>query len=198
MSTYFINQQVILQINITNTYFLGQHSNTEITSFPEAGLPFSLRSLDIKCCDKLVASRMTWNLQRLPNLKKFRIIGISRYEEMEPVRCVGSGPARYQDVQSFPEEELLPATLSALWISKFPCLKSLDRNGLQKLTSLKYLCIFGCPKLQIIPKEGLPTSLRHLNIFGCPLLEKKCNKKNGKYWSKINHIKTIHIGGEYF
>ena len=28
MSTYFINQQVILQINITNTYFLGQHSNT--------------------------------------------------------------------------------------------------------------------------------------------------------------------------
>ena len=27
MSTYFINQQIILQNNITKTYFLGQHSN---------------------------------------------------------------------------------------------------------------------------------------------------------------------------
>ena len=27
MSTCFINQQIILQNNITKTYFLGQHSN---------------------------------------------------------------------------------------------------------------------------------------------------------------------------
>ncbi|EXB40329.1 hypothetical protein L484_017471 [Morus notabilis] len=139
----------------------------EIESFP-----CSLSTLVIACCHKLIATRSNWNLQRLPNLTQSTI-----FEENEVV-------------ESFPEEGLLPSTITDLSIEAFSSLKALDKNGLQQLTSLKSLETSFCPELQILPEEGLPTSLEYLSIDECPLLEKKCNRE---YWSKIDRIFCVLI-----
>ncbi len=64
----------------------------------------------------------------------------------------------------------------------FPNLISLDKEGLQHLTSLQRLLILNCPELKCMPEDGLPASLSALNIYGSPLLEKEGigkKEKNG-------------------
>ncbi|CAN6566974.1 unnamed protein product [Malus baccata var. baccata] len=51
-------------------------------------------------------------------------------------------------------------------------LKSLDRNGLQHLTSLQKLYIGRCDSLNFLPKQGFPASISFLNITRCPSLKK--------------------------
>lgn len=159
-----------------NTLFI--FNCPEIESFPEGGFPFSLSSLYIWHCHKLVASRANWNLQTLPILTRFSIRGGN------------------EDEESFPEEELLPTTIADLYIGHFPRLKALDKNGIQQLTSLKSLYISSCPDLQTIPEEGLPTSLQELSISKCPLLEKKCIRDKGECWNIIDRIFCVTINGE--
>ncbi|KAL5545546.1 hypothetical protein UlMin_005233 [Ulmus minor] len=149
----------------------------EVESFSVIGLP--LRGLGIGNCEKLINSNwMSWNLKTLPNLTTFQIWG--------------SG-----DVTCFPEEGLLPATLTSLEISNLSSLETLDNRGLGALTSLKELWIKDCPKLHAIPEEGLPTSITRLNICECPLLEEKCEKEKGEYWTKIAHIPSITINRQF-
>ncbi|KAL5556219.1 hypothetical protein UlMin_038455 [Ulmus minor] len=186
----------------------------------------SLRSLIISDCKKLINSRMSWNLKTLPNLTTFEI-------------------ARSGDVTSFPEEGLLPPTLTLfdiqslssletldnrglgaltslkklkihyclklktipdeglptsleeLSISECPLLETLDNSGLGALTSLKTLWISDCPKLNALPEKGLPTSITELSIWDCPLLEEKCEREKGEYWTKIAHIPSIRINGQF-
>ncbi|KAL5537587.1 hypothetical protein UlMin_044119 [Ulmus minor] len=76
----------------------------DVESFSIIGLPLKLRSLMISNCKKLINSRMSWNLKTLPNLTAFQIWG--------------SG-----DVTSFPEEGLLPPTLTRLEIGCLSILK---------------------------------------------------------------------------
>ncbi|KAF5445890.1 hypothetical protein F2P56_031565 [Juglans regia] len=142
----------------------------EVVSFPEGGLPLSLISIYIRGCDKLVTSRMGWGLKKLHSLRLLEISGKS------------------EDVESFPEEELLPTTLPYLYISKFQNLRSLDKKGLQHLTSIKQLWICDCPKLKCMPEEGLPASLSILEVYHCPLLKKQWQKRKGKEWRKIAHV----------
>ncbi|KAM3318771.1 hypothetical protein ACQJBY_036123 [Aegilops geniculata] len=52
--------------------------------------------------------------------------------------------------------------LSFLWCD---CLQSLPQ-GLHGLSSLKELSVVNCPKVQWMPKEGLPVSLRKLVVYG--------------------------------
>ena len=153
----------------------------ELESFPISGLPCSLHNLSIAYCNKLIACRKNWNLQKLPSLTSF-FIGYYGCEEME----------------SFPDERLLPNTITRLEISGLFCLKSLDQKGFQELTSLKKLSIWDCPNLQTFPKEGLPTSLEDLTICGCPLLEEKCGSEKGEYWNTIAHIPYILIDKFFF
>ncbi|PON86942.1 LRR domain containing protein [Trema orientale] len=143
----------------------------ELESFPRFMLPLSLRELKITNCDKFVVSRMNWNLQLLSNLSS---LIIEKYQ--------------HEDVESFPEEGLLPTTITVLEISELACLKTLDKKGFGELTCLKRLCIIGCANLETLPKEGLPTCLQHLGILRCPLLEAKCQREKGEYWNKISHI----------
>ncbi|GMN56152.1 hypothetical protein TIFTF001_025269 [Ficus carica] len=164
------------QLPSLNTLFV--FNCPEIESFPEGGLPFSLSSLYIWHCHKLVASRANWNLQTLPNLTRFSIRGGN------------------EDEESFPEEGLLPTNIAHLYIGHFPRLKALDKNGIQQLTSLKSLYISSCPEFQTIPEEGLPTSLQELSISKCPLLEKKCIRDKGEYWNIIDRIFCVTINGE--
>ncbi|PON34425.1 LRR domain containing protein [Parasponia andersonii] len=113
--------------------------------------------------NSLHASRMNWNLQLLSNLSS---LIIEKYQ--------------HEDVESFPEEGLLPTTITVLEISELACLKTLDKKGFGELTCLKRLCIIGCAYLETLPKEGLPNSLQHLGILECPLLEAKSQREKGE------------------
>ncbi|KAG5539130.1 hypothetical protein RHGRI_019624 [Rhododendron griersonianum] len=99
-------------------------------------------------------------------------------------------------LESFPEEGLLPSTLTDLGIKGMRNLKSLNGRGLQPLGSLERMEIHNCPQLQSFSVEGLPTSLLELEIRGCPLLKPRCRRKEGEDWPKISHIPLILVDGE--
>jgi hypothetical protein len=92
-----------------------------------------------------------------------------------------------EDVESFPDEGLLPTSLTYLHIKGFPNLKSLDKKGLQHLTALKELKIWDCPKLECMPEDGLPASLSTLNISRIVL----CWRKSGKSSSVSDWVKRV-------
>nr|POE61627.1 putative disease resistance protein [Quercus suber] len=75
-----------------------------------------------------------------------------------------------RDVESFPDEDLLPTSLTQLSIVRFQNMRSLDKKGLQHLTSLQRLGIIDCPELKHMPEEGLPATISHLWIKECPTL----------------------------
>jgi Leucine-rich repeat (LRR) protein/GTPase SAR1 family protein len=152
----------------------------EVKSFPEGGLPSNLNLIDIMGCEKLIASRMGWGLQNLPILKHLSIWG------------------KNEDLESFPEAQLLPTSLTYLSIWDFPNLKCLDKKGLQHLIALEELIIGYCPKLKFMPEQGLPASLSILKIYECPLLKKEWKRKKGKEWRKIAHVEQIWIDHKPF
>ncbi|KAJ7005060.1 putative disease resistance RPP13-like protein 1 [Populus alba] len=147
---------------------------SEVELCPEGGFPSALQSLRISNCNKLIAGRMQWGLQTLPSLSEFTI-------------------DRDENVESFPEEMLLPSSLTSLNIWNLKHLKSLDYKGLQHLTSLRELTISRCPMIESMPEEGLPSSLSTLQIYNCPLLGESCEREIGKDWPKISHIPYIDI-----
>jgi hypothetical protein len=79
----------------------------EVEWFPEGGLPLNLKSMNIYACDKLIASQMGWGLQNLPFLELLTFGGNS------------------EDVESFPDAQLLPTSLASLSISGLPNLKNI-------------------------------------------------------------------------
>jgi len=154
--------------------YLGISGCSEVELCPEGGFPSTLQSLWIWNCNKLIAGRMQWGLQTLPSLSHFEI-GMD------------------ENVESFPEEMLLPSSLTSLTIYSLEHLKYLDYKGLQHLTSLTELAIFRCPMLESMPEEGLPSSLSSLVINNCPMLGESCEREKGKDWPKISHIPEIRI-----
>ena len=76
---------------------------------------------------------------------------------------------RRVEEDSFPEEGLLPITLTQLTIQHCRNLECLRSRALQHLTSLKNLFLTSCEKLWCLPEEGLPTSLSSLCIYQLPL-----------------------------
>ncbi|KAM2067066.1 hypothetical protein ACFX1T_043451 [Malus domestica] len=173
----------------------------EVESFPQGGLPSNLQDLSFECCRKLAANRSLWGLTRLNSLRYLQI----RFSEEggEEMGC------------SFPEEGLLPATLTSLSIHFHPNLRTIQGKVLRQLTSLEDLTIEGCPGLQgfaeeapkslksltimkcpkigCLPGEWLPTSLSRLHIWRCPLLEERFRRETGEDWPKISHIPQIYI-----
>ncbi|GMN22786.1 hypothetical protein TIFTF001_040338 [Ficus carica] len=148
----------------------------KVESFSNMGLPSNLKVLHIESCEKLIAKRRNWNLQRLSNLQTLVLIG-----------CKDLG------LNSFPEKGLLPSALTYLFISDFRKLKPLNGKGFKHLTSLQYLSIGKCDKLECLPEEGLPLSLFTLSIYDCPMLSERCQRKTGEDWPKIQHIPNIYI-----
>ncbi|XP_058222879.1 putative disease resistance protein At3g14460 [Rhododendron vialii] len=143
----------------------------EIESFSEGGLPSKLDYLSIGNCEKLVGGRRDWGLQALPSLTCFSLKG-----ESEDV------------LESFPEEGLLPPTLTYLCFRHLVNLKSLNGRGLQPLVSLEEMYITDCPQLQSLSVERLPISLSKLEIWDCPLVVPRCRRAEGEDWHKIAHI----------
>lgn len=146
----------------------------ELESFSEGGLPKSFYLLEISRCEKLFANRKNWDLQGLPSLRSFRIKGTCK------------------DGESFPEEWLLPSSLTSLYIHEFVNLKSLNGDAIHQLTSLENLGIGNCSELQCMPQK-LPASLSALRIWNCPLLEQRCRGAKSEDWPKISHIPLIRI-----
>ncbi|KAG6678802.1 hypothetical protein I3842_14G099500 [Carya illinoinensis] len=142
---------------------------TNIETLPEGGLPSSLNFIDIWNCEKLVESRMEWNLQNLAYLRYLNIRGGS------------------EDVVSFPEKGLLPTNLIIFDICAFPNLTLFDKKGFENLTSLKYLKIYDCPKLDCMLEEVLQhlTSLSVLRISCCPLMKRRWKRRKGKEWRRL-------------
>ncbi|KAG2670693.1 hypothetical protein I3760_14G099000 [Carya illinoinensis] len=142
---------------------------TNIETLPEGGLPSSLNFIDIWNCEKLVESRMEWNLQNLAYLRYLNIRGGS------------------EDVVSFPEKGLLPTNLIIFDICGFPNLTLFDKKGFENLTSLKYLKIYDCPKLDCMLEEVLQhlTSLSVLQISCCPLMKRRWKRRKGKEWRRL-------------
>ncbi|TYJ36606.1 hypothetical protein E1A91_A05G318200v1 [Gossypium mustelinum] len=173
----------------------------EIERVSNEGLPSKLKKFTISRSDKLIESlirKKEWSLHKLPSLTSFCI----SYSEAE--------------MECFPDEHLLPSSLTSIEISDLRNLKSLEYKGFQHLTSLcklsifscpnlqtmppnmfpsslSCLFIFNCPKLQSMPPNMLPPSLSHLFIRECPLLKEHFEKDKGKYWPNISHIPVIQL-----
>ncbi|PON86284.1 NB-ARC domain containing protein [Trema orientale] len=149
-----------------------------LESFSEMGFPSNLTQVHIYLCKTFFADRVNWDLQRLSSLK---ILVLSGYEEV---------------LNLFPEEGLLPFSLTSLSIKNLAKLKVLNGKGFKHLTSLQQLDIWDCHQLECLPEEGLPLSLSYLCIFRCPLLRPRCQSGVGEDWHKIQHIPQIIIDRE--
>ena len=119
-------------------------------------LPFNLKHVYLLNCSKLVAS-----------LKK-EVWGKNPYLEFLSVEK--------DDMEYFPDEGLLPQSLTELRIKDCLNLKKLDYRGLCHLSSLQKLFLSKCQILQCLPEEGLPESISQLIITDCPLLKQRYKK----------------------
>ena len=146
----------------------------QIEWFPGGGMPPTLRTLDLRNCEKL----------------------LSGLEWMDMVTSLNvHGPC--DAINSFPKEGLLPPSLTSLSLFDLSSLKTLECKGLLHLSSLQQLQIQNCKKLENIAGESLPVSLLKLSIEGCPLLQKLCHKKDRQIWPKISHVRGIKIDGRW-
>ncbi|KAE8725975.1 hypothetical protein F3Y22_tig00008007pilonHSYRG00004 [Hibiscus syriacus] len=120
-----------------------------IVAIPEGGLPPNLSLLFIDC-ENLKQPMSEWGLDTLGYLHRLWIHWM----------C--------------PPENVLPTSLTELYIRNVGDLKSLPQGLLQNLSSLQVLDISRCHLLQALPKQGLPPSLGSLRIDDCPLLRHWC------------------------
>ncbi|CAK8530603.1 unnamed protein product [Lathyrus sativus] len=150
------------------------HDCPEMETFPEGGMPPSLRSLRVGNCKKLL---------RNPSLSFFDMLSSLSIEDL------------YNGVECFPNNgfALLPPSLTNLHLWSMYCVHTLDCRGLLHLTSLQRLTIRYCPKLENMTGERLPASLIELDIIGCPMLGERCLKKHSQIWPKISHIQYIKV-----
>ncbi|KAK0574349.1 hypothetical protein LWI29_022251 [Acer saccharum] len=148
---------------------------SKLQSFPNGGLPPNLQSLLIEKCD-LLTPQHAWGLNNMLSLTELRIIG----------GC--------KNLKLFPEEGLLPASLTSLQICEFPVLETLNLNGLLLNSSLEKMEINTCASLRSMSAGSLPSTLSSLKITGCSLMTERC-QVGGEDWSKIRHIQNKVING---
>ena len=150
----------------------------ELESFPVGGLPSNLRRLSIYNCPKLIASREEWGLFQLKSLNYFNVSD------------------EFENVESFPEENLLPPTLEYLDLENCSKLRIMNNKGFLHFNCFLGLYIDNCPSLECLPeKEALPNSLSSLSIFNCPIIKEKYEKEGGERWHTISHIPNVYIDG---
>nr|ACZ74709.1 CNL-B12 [Phaseolus vulgaris] len=157
-----------VQILIPSLTWLEIIDCPEVEMFPDGGLSLNVKQMNLSSL-KLIAS-----------LK----------EILNPNTCLQSLYIKNLDVECFPDEVLLPRSLSCLVISECPNLKNMHYKGLCHLSSLR---LGDCPNLQCLPEEGLPKSISSLSIIGCPLLKERCQNPDGEDWEKIAHIQELYV-----
>jgi len=157
----------------TKLQYLNLYDCPELESFPMGGLPSNLRTLGIYNCPKLIGSREEWGLFQLNSLKYFSVSD------------------EFENVESFPEENLLPPTLHSLELYNCSKLRIMNNKG---CLHLETLVIYKCPSLESLPeKEDLPNSLSWLWIEDCGIIKEKYEKEGGERWHTITHIPNVLI-----
>ncbi|XVF22903.1 hypothetical protein REPUB_Repub12eG0210800 [Reevesia pubescens] len=146
----------------------------DLVSFPVSGLPPTLLALEIWDCENIKQPMSEWNLHTLASLRELTVVGAPGIVSFPDAKC------------------LLPTTLVYIYIARLHNLRSLSM-GLYDLTLLEELEISECPKLQCLPKEGLPAKLGRLCIRDCQLLKQRCLKDKGAYWRVIAQIPFLEI-----
>ncbi|XP_014491132.1 putative disease resistance protein At3g14460 [Vigna radiata var. radiata] len=124
------------------------------------------------------------------SLSSLKLIASLR-ETLDVNTCLKKLSIEYLDVESFPDEVLLPPSLTSLTIIRCRNLKKLDYKLLYHLSSLE---LGDCPNLQCLPEEeGLPIAISSLTIWDFPLLKQRCQNPEGEDWGKIGHIEKLII-----
>ncbi|KAK9910983.1 hypothetical protein M0R45_034914 [Rubus argutus] len=154
----------------------------ELECFPDGEFPSKLKSLNIEDCKK-------FNANSTQNMNK----GLRRLTSLETLSFDFDG---CEEVDSFPEEGLLPSALTHLHIYWLK-LKTMDgAKWFGHLNSLITLEFRSCSELQCLPDTGLPSSLSVLQIFECDSLAQWCRKQKAEDSPKIAHIRRIEIDGK--
>nr|ACJ22820.1 NBS-LRR type putative disease resistance protein CNL-J3 [Phaseolus vulgaris] len=138
----------------------------QVELFPYGGFPLNIKRMSLSCL-KLIASLR---------------------ENLDPNTCLEILFIKKLDVECFPDEVLLPPSLTSLRILNCPNLKKMHYKGLCHLSSL---ILLDCPNLECLPAEGLPKSISSLTIWNCPLLKERCQNPDGQDWAKIAHIQKL-------
>ncbi|XP_045819836.1 putative disease resistance protein At3g14460 [Trifolium pratense] len=159
----------------TNLEYLYLYHCPQLESFPRGGLPSNLIRLEIKNCPKLIGSREEWGLFQHNSLRRFSVSD------------------EFENVESFPEENLLPPTLEYLSLYNCSKLRIMNNKGFLHLNSLRFLCIRNCPSLESLPEEALQQLSSQLWINECPLIREKYKKEGGERWDTICHIPEVKI-----
>ncbi|XP_027915942.1 putative disease resistance protein At3g14460 [Vigna unguiculata] len=123
------------------------------------------------------------------SLSSLKLIA-SLSEILETNTCLKSLSIEKVDVECFPDEVLLPRSLTSLCICDCPNLKKMDYKGLCHLSSLT---LIDCPNLQCLPEEAMLKFISSLTVRGCPLLKQYCQNPEGKDWRKVAHIEELLI-----
>ncbi|KAI9160546.1 hypothetical protein LWI28_009253 [Acer negundo] len=148
----------------------------------------------------------TWiNSQQLPPLGKVSSLESIFIRGMEIVKRLGN------ELLGLESDDITSSL--ALSATAFPKLKSLffldmkeweewdfgneDDNITILFSSLRFLDIYKCPKLKVLPKQILQAPLKVLSINQCTVLSNHYRKGTGGNWSDISHIPNIKIDDEY-
>nr|ACZ74687.1 CNL-B9 [Phaseolus vulgaris] len=150
----------LTRLNITNC--------PQVELFPDGGLPLNIKHMSLSCL-KLIASLR---------------------DNLDPNTCLEHLSIEHLDVECFPDEVLLPHSLTSLRIQYCPNLKKMHYKGLCHLSSLT---LVSCPSLQCLPAEDLPKSISSLTILNCPLLKERYRNPDGEDWAKIAHIQKLDV-----
>ncbi|KAK8611457.1 hypothetical protein V6N13_131506 [Hibiscus sabdariffa] len=157
-----------------------------IQALPRMFLP---QKLEIKGCELVTALPISQRLQHLA-------LGLCSNDTL--IRKIPSINTLYSlvisnisNLTSFPKLPHLPG-LNSLYITDCEHLSSLceEEGSLKSLSSLQLLSIRGCPKLESLPDEGLPTALQCLVIGSCRILKSLGSKQT---LSSLVSLKDLYL-----
>ncbi|KAL4326281.1 hypothetical protein GQ457_11G006140 [Hibiscus cannabinus] len=154
-----------------------------IQALPQMFLP---QKLEIKGCELVTALPISQRLQHLA-------LGLCSNDTL--IRKIPSTNTLYSlvisNLTSFPKLPHLPG-LNSLYITDCEQLSSLceEEGSFKSLSSLQLLSIRGCPKLESLPDEGLPTALQCLVIGSCRILKSLGSKQT---LSSLVSLKDLYL-----
>ncbi|GKV01351.1 hypothetical protein SLEP1_g13907 [Rubroshorea leprosula] len=159
-----------------------------IKCITDGALPANLTSLVLYC----------ENLMLLPNnvveLRSLQTLSIS-----DGRLLVGLDLRNLSSLQelaisrTWPPDIVLPSSLTYLGIIDVENLRSISKEILHSLNSLRGLHISNCPKLRTLPREDLPPLLGYLSIRNCQHLKRQHFEAKGDYLHLTRSIPYIEI-----